>query len=257
MTALEPGLLLALGLIAFLYACVGHAGASGYIASLALFAVPLEWIRPMALVMNLVVASLASWRFYRDGHLPVVVQRRFLLPLLSCSIPAALLGGSWQLPSDGLSLFLAVVLLFSALRLWRPTAGPGAAALALPPLPWVLFTGALLGLLAGLSGTGGGIFLTPLVLLAGWLPIRLAAGVSAAFIWCNSLAGLSGWLLSYGASALPPVPVLLAPLPLVALAGALGSWCGSRRFQEVWIRRLLALVLLLASLKLSGLLAWF
>ena len=255
MTALEPGLLLALGLIAFLYACVGHAGASGYIASLALFAVPLEWIRPMALVMNLVVASLASWRFYRDGHLPVVVQRRFLLPLLSCSIPAALLGGSWQLPSDGLSLFLAVVLLFSALRLWQPTAAP-AVAVALPPLPLVLFTGALLGLLAGLSGTGGGIFLTPLVLLAGWLPIRLAAGVSAAFIWCNSLAGLSGWLLSYGAAALPPVPVLLAPLPLVALAGALGSWCGSRRFQEVWIRRLLALVLLLASLKLSGLLAW-
>ncbi|MGA0996137.1 MAG: TSUP family transporter, partial [Vulcanococcus sp.] len=124
------------------------------------------------------------------------------------------------------------------------------------PLPLVLCTGALLGLLAGLSGTGGGIFLTPLVLLAGWLPIRLAAGVSAVFIWCNSLAGLSGWLLSYGASALPPVPVLLAPLPLVALAGALGSWCGSRRFQEVWIRRLLALVLLLASLKLSGLLAW-
>ncbi|UPM49446.1 sulfite exporter TauE/SafE family protein [Synechococcus sp. A10-1-5-1] len=254
MTGLEPGLLFALGLIAFLYACVGHAGASGYIASLALFAVPLEWIRPMALVMNLVVASLASWRFYRDGHLPVVVQRRLLFPLLSCSIPAALLGGSLRLPSDGLSLFLAVVLLFSALRLWRSPQERTGGAVALPPWPVVVLTGAVLGLLAGLSGTGGGIFLTPLALLAGWLPIRLAAGVSSAFIWCNSLAGLSGWLLSYGASVLPPAPLLLAPLPLVALAGALGSWCGSRRFQEVWIRRLLALVLLLASLKLSGLL---
>jgi len=253
-TGLEPGLLFALGLIAFLYACVGHAGASGYIASLALFAVPLEWIRPMALVMNLVVASLASWRFYRDGHLPVVVQRRLLFPLLSCSIPAALLGGSLRLPSEGLSLFLAVVLLFSALRLLRSPSERMGRAVALPPWPVVLLTGAVLGLLAGLSGTGGGIFLTPLVLLAGWLPIRLAAGVSSAFIWCNSLAGLSGWLLSYGASALPPAPLLLAPLPLVALAGALGCWCGSRRFQEVWIRRLLALVLLLASLKLSGLL---
>lgn len=241
-------LLVTLGLVALLYASVGHAGASGYIAVLALAGMAPTDIRPLALLLNVLVAALATWQFTRAGHgrLPL------LLWLAAGSIPAAILGGSMLVSTVALQRLLAAVLLFSAWRLltFQPVQ---CAELRLPPVTRVLGTGAALGWLAGLTGTGGGIFLTPWMILRRWLHPKDAAGVSASFILLNSTAGLVGLVMRTGLQALPPLDQVW-PMALVVLAGGwLGAWCGSRRFEPLWIRRLLAVVLLMASWKLLGL----
>ncbi|MCP9848913.1 sulfite exporter TauE/SafE family protein [Cyanobium sp. Morenito 9A2] len=247
---MEPStwLLAALAAVAFLYAGVGHAGASGYIAVLALAGFSAAEIRPLALVLNVLVAGLASWQFIGAGHF----RRAVFLPLALASVPAALVGGMVALPGPLLQRLIGVVLLLSAWRLLRP-ALPEPSAGAVPGPLGLGLTGGLLGLLAGLTGTGGGIFLTPLLILRGWLAPRQAAAISAPFILVNSLAGLTGLLIARGPAALPSL-ALVGPMALaVALAGALGAYGGSRRFSPLWIRRLLALVLVVASGKLLGL----
>lgn len=234
-----------LGLVAGLYATVGHAGASGYIAVLALAGLPASAIRPIALVLNVLVASLASLQFHRAGHFRAVL----FPPLVLGSLPAAALGGAITLPAPVLQPLLAAVLLCSAARLWwnpqldRPLRGvPAPAALAT--------TGAVLGLLAGLTGTGGGIFLTPWMILRGWLPPRQAAATSAAFILVNSLAGLLGLGLRQGTAVLPS-PLTIAPMAAVVMTcGSVGAWCGSHTIPPPWLRRLLGVVLSVASVKL-------
>lgn len=240
-------LLLALAGVAFLYASVGHAGASGYIAVLALSGFAAAEIRPLALVLNVLVSSLATWNFAVAGHF----RREVFLPLALFSVPAALVGGMVSLPILPLQRLLGLVLLFSAWRLSRPSPC-GEVHPALPgPITFSL-TGGLLGGLAGITGTGGGIFLTPLMILRGWLVPRQAAAVSAAFILVNSLAGLAGLVMARGSASLPAAG-LVGPMALaVMVAGGLGAHCGSRRFPSLWIRRLLAVVLLVASGKLLG-----
>jgi len=246
---MEPSalLLLALAGVAFLYASVGHAGASGYIAVLALNGLGAAEIRPLALVLNVLVSSLATWNFAAAGHF----RREVFLPLALFSVPAALVGGMVSLPTQPLQRLLGLVLLFSAWRLSQPSPS-----LELPravPGPITIsLTGGLLGGLAGITGTGGGIFLTPLMILRGWLVPRQAAAVSAAFILVNSLAGLAGLVMARGSAALPAAGAV-GPMALaVMVAGGLGAHCGSRRFPSLWIRRLLAVVLLVASGKLLG-----
>ena len=180
---MEPSalLLLALAGVAFLYASVGHAGASGYIAVLALSGFGAAEIRPLALVLNVLVSSLASWNFAAAGHF----RREVFLPLALFSVPAALMGGMVSLPTQPLQRLLGLVLLFSAWRLSQPSPS-GEAATALPGPMSISLTGGLLGGLAGITGTGGGIVLTPLMILRGWLVPRQAAAVSAAFILVNS-----------------------------------------------------------------------
>ena len=246
---MEPSalLLLALAGVAFLYASVGHAGASGYIAVLALSGFAAAEIRPLALVLNVLVSSLASWNFAAAGHF----RREVLLPLALFSVPAALVGGMVSLPTLPLQRLLGLVLLFSAWRLSQPSQ-PGDVSPALPGRVIVSLTGGLLGGLAGITGTGGGIFLTPLMILRGWLVPRQAAAVSAAFILVNSLAGLAGLVMAKGSAVLPAAGVV-GPMALaVMVAGGVGAHCGSRRFPSLWIRRLLAVVLLVASGKLLG-----
>jgi uncharacterized membrane protein YfcA len=240
-------LLLALAGVAFLYASVGHAGASGYIAVLALSGFAAAEIRPLALVLNVLVSSLASWNFAAAGHF----RREVLLLLALFSVPAALVGGMVSLPALPLQRLLGLVLLFSAWRLSQPSQ-PAEVATALPGPITISLTGGLLGGLAGITGTGGGIVLTPLMILRGWLVPRQAAAVSAAFILVNSLAGLAGLVMVRGSAALPAAGVV-GPMALaVMVAGWLGAHCGSRRFPSLWIRRLLAVVLLVASGKLLG-----
>ena len=246
---MEPSalLLLALAGVAFLYASVGHAGASGYIAVLALSGFAAAEIRPLALVLNVLVSSLASWNFAAAGHF----RREVFLPLALFSVPAALVGGMVSLPTLPLQRLLGLVLLFSAWRLSQPSQ-PAEVSPAVPGRVIVSLTGGLLGGLAGITGTGGGIFLTPLMILRGWLVPRQAAAVSAAFILVNSLAGLAGLVMARGGTALPAAGVV-GPMALaVMVAGGLGAHCGSRRFPSLWIRRLLAVVLLVASGKLLG-----
>jgi uncharacterized membrane protein YfcA len=236
-----------LALVAGLYATVGHAGASGYIAVLALAGLEASAIRPIALLLNVLVASLATLQFHRAGHL-----RADLLPsLVLGSLPAAAIGGAITLPTFALQPLLGVVLLFSAGRLcWDPVLDRPTR--CIPAGASLSSTGAFLGLLAGLTGTGGGIFLTPWMILRGWLPPRQAAGLSAAFILVNSLAGLLGLGLWQGPAVLPSAALIVPMAVVVMTSGAVGAWCGSRTIPPSWIRRLLAVVLLIAGAKLLG-----
>ena len=238
---LHLGALAALVLAAaVLYSSVGHAGASAYLAAMGLFGVTPAAMRPAALVMNIVVASAGTWRFASARAVPW----RMLVPLCAASVPAAFLGGMIALPAAAYQRLLALVLLFAAWRLWSPVAREEPT--TPPAAPALLSVGAGFGLLAGLTGIGGGIFLSPLLILAGWQTPRRTAGASVTFILVNSVAGLLGQL-----SAARRVPDGTALLAAVALAGGLcGSWLGARRLPPLAIRRLLAVVLVVAGTKL-------
>lgn len=231
---------LAIGLIAYLYAAVGHAGASGYIAVLTLAAWEPQIIKPTALVLNLIVASLGVWQFLRQGHFCWAL----FWPLALAAVPLAFLGGYLNLPAAAFQLLIGLVLWGSALRfLWVAKTD-----VALGPPPWYvgLPTGAGLGFLAGLTGTGGGVFLTPLVLGMRWATTKQTAGVSVLFILLNSAAGLVG-----NFSSTQFFPTLAIPLAVAAAGGGLlGAYCGSQRFSAIVIKRLLAVVLLIAGGKL-------
>ena len=235
---LLAGLTLGVFLVALLYSSVGHAGASGYIAVMALCGVAPAVIKPTALVLNVLVAAIASYHFWRAGHF----RWALFWPFALLAIPLAFAGGALALPAPGLTLALGMVLLFSAANfLLRPAAD---AAPQPPARATALGTGGALGFLAGATGTGGGIFLTPLLLHCRWSPVKTAAAVSAPFILCNSAAGLAG---SVGATdALPALPLAVA----VVAGGAIGSHYGSRHFPQATIKRCLAAVLTIAGGKL-------
>ncbi len=227
---------------ALLYSSVGHAGASAYLAAMSLVGVAATVMRPTALVLNLFVATIVVVRFARAGHLPW----RNLLPLAAGSIPLAFIGGTIELPGELYRPLVALVLLAGA---WRLATTQGGTDLAehpgVPTLPG-LVAGATIGLLAGLTGTGGGIFLTPLLVLLAWTGTRDAAGLSGAFILVNSLAGLGGLLI--GGFTLPTaIPLWVAS---VVAGGSIGAWLGAARFSVLGLRRVLAAVLVVAAVKL-------
>lgn len=241
---MEPILLLAaLFLVAaVLYGMVGHAGASAYLAIMALLGVSPGVMRPTALVLNILVASIVSLRFARAGY----VRPMAVLPFLAGSVPAAFLGGALTLPGEIYRPLVGGVLIFAAVRFGVTAARVGEEFPPRPPLPAAVMSGAAIGLLAGLTGTGGGIFLTPLMLAAGWAGTRYAAGSSALFILANSVSGLAG---NVGAVGNLPSAIPLW-LGAVAIGGIIGSELGSRMLPAPWLRRGLALVLLVAGLKL-------
>lgn len=230
-------------LVAVLYSSVGHGGSSGYQAVMALCGATPAVIRPTALVLNILVSALATWKFQRAGYF----VGRLFWPFVLASAPAAFLGGLVKLPDAYFRPLLGVILLYAALRLaigasrsdQRPTSPPG--------LPVALVVGALIGLLSGLTGTGGGIFLTPLMLLAHWATPRQSAAASAAFILVNSVSGLLGWLRSAQQVELPALPYWGAA---ALVGGYLGAHLGSRYLVPLTLRRLLALVLVLGGVKL-------
>ena len=233
-------LALAVLVIAFLYASVGHAGASGYIAVMSLFGMTPAAIKPIALGLNILVASIGTWQFRRAGHFSWTLFWPFAL----LSVPCAFFGGRWNLPVPLFKSLVGSVLLFSA---WRLIVHPPRDRDPDAPARGVaLGVGAGLGLIAGLTGTGGGIFLTPILLFRGWARTKTAAAVSAMFILVNSLAGLAGsW------SAATTLPAAGWPLAVAACAGgAAGSYLGSRRLPPSIIKRVLAVVLTIAGGKL-------
>ncbi len=234
------GLTLAIGLVAFLYSSVGHAGASGYIAVMTLASLSPAVIKPSALALNILVASIGSWQFYKAGHF----RWKLFWPFALLSIPLAFVGGALDLPTHLFKLLVGSVLLLSALYFfWRPNnddIGPA------PSLPVAMASGGVLGFFAGLTGTGGGIFLTPLLLVMRWARTKEAAATSALFILVNSIAGLAG-----NASSVGSIPALVWPLAISAvIGGSAGSYFGSRRYPVATIKRLLAAVLVIAGLKL-------
>ncbi|MEI6787108.1 MAG: sulfite exporter TauE/SafE family protein [bacterium] len=229
-----------IGIVAFLYSAVGHAGASGYIAVMTLFSMAPDAIKPTALVLNIMVACIGSWQFWRAGHF----SWRLFWPFAVLSIPFAFLGGYLNLPAHLFKMLVGVVLILSALKF---VIDPKEKSYIRPPSkPVSCGVGAGLGLLAGCTGTGGGIFLTPLVLLMGWASTKTASAVSALFILANSISGLAGNL-----NATKYFPAFAWSFVATALVcGTAGSYFGSRKFSPVLIKRLLAVVLTVAGFKL-------
>ena len=233
-------LLFALG--AALYSSVGHGGASAYIAAMALFSVAPETMKPTALALNLLVAGFGAWRYWRRG----LTNGKLVLAFAITAMPAAFIGGGVHLPAIYYKPLVGILLWLAAARLlWRPKALADRP--VHQPSPWVTVpTGALLGLLAGLTGTGGGIFLSPLIILLHWEEPRRTSGVVAAFIFLNSAAGLAGNAASIG--HLPrELPIFLAAVGGGAL---LGTWLGVERLPRPWLLRTLGLVLTIAGAKL-------
>lgn len=241
MTA-ETLALLVLGVlaIALLYSSVGHAGASGYIAVMSLANIAPAEIKPTALALNILVASIASWQFWRAAHF----SWSLFWPFALASVPMAFAGGYLNLPAQWFKLLVGFILLWSALQLFlRP---PQEREPKPPATPVALGTGAGIGLLSGLTGTGGGIFLTPLLIFLRWARTTTASGVSAPFILLNSIAALSGNI-----AATKNLPAFALPLAVaVIVGGSIGSYLGSRRLAPGVVKRLLAAVLSIAGAKL-------
>jgi uncharacterized membrane protein YfcA len=238
-------LLLATGMFlgAVLYSSVGHAGASAYLALMALFGLPAAVMRPTALVLNILVASLTSIRYVRAG----LFRWRALWPFLLGAAPFAFLGGSLQVPGEIYRPLLGGVLWIAAARLLWPREIKAVSHPHDPPVLLAMAIGAGIGLLSGLTGTGGGIFLSPVLLFLGWSNPKVASGVAAVFILCNSVAGLGGNLAS--------VQELPANLPLFAASVFAGAVVGTTlgiRFNNALVLKALGLVLVIAGFKLMG-----
>jgi uncharacterized membrane protein YfcA len=236
-------ILLPLGMLlaAVLYSSVGHGGASAYLAVMALAGIAPAVMRPTALVLNLFVAAIAAIQFARAGHF----SWRLFWPFALGSIPAAFVGGAIHLPGSLYKQILGAILLFAAVRL---VVEPRVKAAARAPMPIALaiLVGASVGLLSGLTGVGGGIFLSPILLVGGFAEPKPTAAVSATFIWVNSLAGLAGDPVSV---ALIP-PAALSWGAAAVFGGLLGSTYASRRLPGRTLKRLLAAVLVVAGVKM-------
>lgn len=232
-------------LVAGLYGSVGHAGASGYLAVMALVGVAPERMKPTALALNIVVATITTLNFRKAG----VFYPRAVLPFAVGSVPLAFLGGAIHPTATWYRPLVAVVLVIAAARLLSRRAASNVAPACDPRPPWLasVAIGAVIGLLSGLTGTGGGIFLSPVVVFLGWASLRQSAGLSALFILVNSVAGLAG-------NATSALTIDVGTLPLVVAAGAggfAGSWLGANRLPERPLSIALGLVLVVAAGKLA------
>ncbi len=230
-------------LVAFIYSSVGHGGASGYLAALSFFAVPRQQMASSALCLNLLVAGIAFYSFYKAGYF----SWKLTWPFVLSSIPAAFAGGLLKVSAASYDRLLAGALIFAGIRLIldveknaEPVQQPPAFAVSLP-------VGGAIGFLSGIVGVGGGIFLSPLLILFRWADPKKVAATSAFFIFVNSASGLWG-RYTRGGFQLPPNQVLF--LLIAFFGGIAGSRIGARRFSNLWLKRVLALVLWMAVIKL-------
>ena len=250
MTRVEIALTVAFLVIAALYAAVGHAGASGYIAAMALVGIAPETIKPTALALNILVGSIGCIRFARARLIPW----RDVWPLVVGGMPLAWFGASLPLAPHVYKRLLAVLLVWAAIELARTAKriGIAEATAALRPLHWSLglLIGGAIGIVAGLTGTGGAIFLTPLLLFARFATTRIAAGMSVVFVLANSLAGLASltWHGNLPQEWPQAMPVWAAA---VAVGALIGTALGRGGLGTPNLRRVLALVLLIAAGKLA------
>jgi hypothetical protein len=230
---------------AVLYASVGHGGASGYLGAMALAGVPAALMRPTALVMNIAVASISLYKFTRAGGF----RWPLFLPFAATSVPMAFVGGRTGLPATWFGVLVGAVLVYSAWRLFSDTMAadrPARIVTGPPSSVLALVVGAGIGLLSGLTSVGGGIFLSPLIVLMGWGTVRDSAAPAAAFILINSVAGLAGLLTRQ-----PALPEALPYWVAAAVAGGfIGATLGARRLGNQAMRRALAAVLVIAGGKM-------
>jgi uncharacterized protein len=240
MEAAEIFIVLAVFFVAILYSSVGHGGASGYLAVMGLIGVAAAVSRPTALALNLFVASIAFVQFYRARHF----DWKIFLPFALASVPLAFVGGRIQLSEPVYKIVLGSVLILAAIRLainLKSEREPQA-----PPVWICLAIGGILGLVSGLVGIGGGVFLTPILLLMNWTETKKAAGVSALFILVNSASALAG---NYAQVLKLPSGVWLW-IAAAIVGGIIGSTLGSRKFNSLVLRRVLSVGLIVAGLKL-------
>ncbi len=236
-------------IVAFLYASVGHGGASGYLAILSLFGFALNEMASTALILNVVVAGLALYEYTRGGYF----SWSLTWPFIIASIPAAFLGGLLTVSPQTYGLLLAATLLWASFRLGGFNLSKNDSAETVQaikpaeiPLRFSLPAGGIIGLISGMVGVGGGIFLSPLMLILKWADVKPVAATSAFFIVVNAVAGLLGRVSRGGLIVGDLLPFLLA-----AVAGGwLGSNLGAQKFSGPTLRRLLAVVLLIAAIKL-------
>lgn len=233
--------LITLPLVAFLYASVGHGGASGYLALMALFSFAPETMKPTALLLNLFVAGIAFYHYYKAGHF----NKKLFLSFAIASIPLAFIGGMIEIDASVYKKILSVLLIFAILKMLN-VFGKESNTIINVKVWQGLVVGGVIGFFSGLIGIGGGIILTPIILLLHWGKMKEAAAVSALFIWVNSAAGLIGQVTS-GVQISSQAFVLVA---IALVGGFLGSYYGSRKFNNKSLRYLLAFVLTIASIKL-------
>lgn len=230
-----------MSLIAFLYAAIGHGGATGYIAVMTLFNFLPEKIRPLALVLNIVVAIIAFFFFTKVSRLP----QKITLVVLMGSLPMAFIGGQYKLSNQSYHILLALLLLIPIYRLMFEK-NESDESLRIPNFPLLFVIGIVLGLISGLIGIGGGVLLAPLLLMNRWATIKETAAISALFIILNSIAGFTGLVYSSGV-----FPVIIwSVVPVIVCSAAVGAYVGSHLLPVGVIKKLLALVLIIAIFKL-------
>ncbi|MEP0266620.1 sulfite exporter TauE/SafE family protein [Dokdonia sp.] len=230
-----------LPVIAFLYAGVGHGGASGYLALMSLFSIAPETMKPTALLLNLFVAGTAFYFYYKEGYF----NKRLFLSFAVASIPMAFLGGMIEVDTRIYKIILGVLLIFAILKMLN-IFGKESDIIYKVKIWQGLLVGGLIGFFSGLIGIGGGIILSPIILLLHWGKMKEAAAVSALFIWVNSAAGLAGQF-STGITLNSQSFLMVA---LAIIGGLLGSYYGSKKMSNKGVRYMLVVVLIAASIKL-------
>ncbi len=232
---------LLMAVVAFLYSSVGHGGASGYLAIMSLFSFPILVMKPSAFLLNLFVSGISFFFYYQKEHF----KFKLFYPFAITSVPAAFIGGMVPLENDFYKILLGIILIFAALRLFgffnqqenKITPINNALAMAI---------GFGIGLLSGMLGIGGGVILSPILLLLGWATLKETAAISSLFIFVNSIAGLTGYFM--GDKSFPTDSFYL--VPIAVFGGVLGAYYGSGYFSNKVLKYVLASVILIASFKL-------
>lgn len=234
--------LLLIPVVAFLYASVGHGGASGYLALMVLFGISPQWMKPSALVLNIFVSSIAFIQYYRQGYF----RWKILLPFIILSIPFSFLGAKIHVDSHVYKVILAICLIIATLRILGFSGNSSETKIKDLKIIPALLIGGILGFISGMIGIGGGILLSPVLLLLHWTNMKQTAAISAAFIFLNSISGLAGASLS--AQSFSSDIYVWAGLAIIG--GTAGAWYGSKRFSPMVLKYVLSLVLLSACIKL-------
>lgn len=233
--------LLILPIISFLYSSVGHGGASGYLALMALFSFAPETMKPTALLLNLFVAGISFYYYFKEGYF----NGKLFLPFAISSIPFAFLGGTIEIDASIYKKILAILLVFAILKMLN-VFGKENNSIKQVKLWQGLVVGGVIGFFSGLIGIGGGIILTPVILLLHWGKMKEAAAVSALFIWVNSASGLIGQITT--GIVLQTESFILVAIALIG--GVLGGYIGSKKLNNQKLRYILAVVLVMACFKL-------